>query len=169
MLSQLLYRGPALEVLHERYAKHGRIDDHAPVTAAYEVHIDAPVRRVWGLLADPSDWPTFDPAIHDVELDTVAPDARFTWTNGRARMKSRFAVVDRDREITWTGVSSGAKAVHRHLLQATGDGGTRVVSEESMAGPLLVLFYSSAKLQAGMQQWLTALKTAAEQPDRARA
>ena len=39
----------------------------------------------------------------------------------------------------------------------------RVRSEESMAGPLLVLFCNSAKLQTGMEQWLTALKTAAEQ------
>ena len=31
-----------------------------------------------------------------------------------------------------------------------------------MAG-LLVLFYNSVKLRTGMEQWLTALKTAAEQ------
>jgi len=59
-------------------------------------------------------------------------------------------------------VSSGAKAVHRHLLEATGEGTTRVRSEESMAGPLLVLFYGSAKLQAGMESWLNGLKATAE-------
>jgi hypothetical protein len=42
------------------------------------------------------------------------------------------------------------------------DAATRVRSEESMAGPLLVLFYNSAKLRTGMEQWLTALKTVAE-------
>jgi hypothetical protein len=61
-------------------------------------------------------------------------------------------------------VSSGFKAVHRHLLEATGDGVTRVRSEESMARPLLVLLYSSAKLQAGLEAWLSGLKTAAERP-----
>jgi len=60
-------------------------------------------------------------------------------------------------------VSSGFKVVHRHLLEATDGGGTRVRCEESMAGPLLVLFYNSAKLQAAIKHWLTALKTAAEQ------
>ena len=99
----------------------------------------------------------------DVQLDgPVAVDTRFTWANGRSRMKSRFAVVEPGREITWTGVSSGFKAVHRHLLEGTSDS-TRVRSEESMAGPLLVLLYSSAKLQAGIEAWLTGLKTAAEQ------
>jgi hypothetical protein len=31
-----------------------------------------------------------------------------------------------------------------------------------MAGPLLVLFFDSAKLKAGMEEWLSALKTASE-------
>ena len=64
--------------------------------------------------------------------------------------------------ITWTGVSSGAKAVHRHVPESTGDGATRVFSEQSMAGPLLVLFFDGAKLRADMEGWLAALKTAAE-------
>jgi uncharacterized protein YndB with AHSA1/START domain len=162
-MNQLLYRGPSIEALHQQYAKRERIDSLAPVTGAYEVEIDAPVQRVWELLADPTAWPSFAPEVHDVHLDgPVAVDTRFTWANGKARMRSRFAVVDPGREITWTGVSSGARAVHRHLLEATGDGSTRVRSEESMAGPLLVLFYGSAKLQAGMETWLNGLKAAAE-------
>jgi uncharacterized protein YndB with AHSA1/START domain len=162
-MNQLLYRGPSIEVLHQRYAKRERIDSRAPVTAAHEVEIHAPVQRVWDLLADPMAWPSFAPEVHGVHLDgPVAVDTRFTWANGRSRMKSRFAVVEPGREITWTGVSSGFKAVHRHLLEATGDGATRVRSEESMAGPLLVLFYGSAKLQAGIEAWLAGLKRAAE-------
>jgi uncharacterized protein YndB with AHSA1/START domain len=162
-MTQLLYRGPSIEVLHEQYAKRERIDTRAPVSAAYEVEIDAPVQRVWGLLGDPLAWPRFAPEVHDVHLDApVAADTRFTWANGRSRMKSRFAVVEPGREITWTGVSSGFKAVHRHLLEATGPGSTRVRSEESMAGPLLPLVYGSAKLQAGLETWLDGLKAAAE-------
>lgn len=164
MLHQLLYRGPSIETLHQAYAKQQRIDDQAPVTTTYEVHIGAPIQRVWELLSDPPGWPRFDPAIHDVRLDAaVATDTPFTWTNGRTRIRSRFAVVDPGRELTWTGVSSGFKVVHRHLLAPTDDGGTRVHCEESMAGPLLVLFYNNAKMQAALKQWLIALKTAAEQ------
>ena len=163
MLKQLFYSGPSIEVLHEKYAKKGRIDGNAAVKASHEVRIGAPVEQVWELLSDVAGWETWYPDVHDVHLDSgVKADARFTWTNGKARIKSTFAVVDNEREITWTGVSSGAKAVHRHLLEPAGPGVTRVFSEESMAGPLLVLFFDGAKLRAGMEEWLAALKTAAE-------
>jgi hypothetical protein len=32
-----------------------------------------------------------------------------------------------------------------------------------MAGPLLILFFSSAKLQAGLESWLNGVKSVAEQ------
>jgi uncharacterized protein YndB with AHSA1/START domain len=151
--------------LHEEYAKRGRIDEKAPVKASHEVRIEAPVERVWKLLSNARGWGTWYPDIHDIHLDSeVKVDARFTWTNDEARIKSTFAVVEVGRGITWTGVSSGAKVVHRHVLEPTSDGGaTRLFCEESMAGPLLMLFYDSAKLQAGMEKWLSALKTAAEE------
>jgi hypothetical protein len=163
MLNKLLYAGPPLRVLHDDYAKKGRIDDKAPVATAYEVNIKAPRERVWELLASPLSWGSFDPAIHDVRLNgPVTADTAFTWANGRARMKSTLAVVDPGRELSWTGASMGFKVVHRHLLSAHPGGGTRVRCEESMAGPLLTLLYSEARLRAVLGTWLGALKTAAE-------
>lgn len=162
MLS-MLYRGPALEVLHEQYAKRGRIDEQAPVTAVGSVDIAAPPQRVWQILTAAADWPTVVPAITDVRLPGgVAVNAPFTWRNGRARISSRFAVVDPARELTWTGVSSGAKAVHRHVLHPLAGQATRLDSEESMAGPLLTMFYDSTKLAQALTEWLKAITTAAE-------
>jgi len=162
-MSHLLYRGPALEVLHENYAKQGRIDDQAPVLARSCVDIDAPVTRVWEILGAVMDWPTVDAAISKVQLPAgVEVDAPFAWANAGARVKSRFAVVNRDSELTWTGVSFGARAVHRHILRATSGNGTRLESAESMAGPLLTMMYNSSKLNDGMTRWLTAIKAAAE-------
>lgn len=163
MLHELFYRGPSIDVLHEEYAKQGRVDDRAPVCTSHRVEIDAPVDTVWALLSDPTQWPSWDPGIHDVErAEPTAVDARFTWSNGRARMRSQFAVVEPGQEITWTGVAAGAKAVHRNRLTSDGNGTTTVSSEESMAGPFLGLFMSSAKLHVGMEEWLGALKRAAE-------
>lgn len=163
MASRLLYRGPSIDVLHEEYAKKGRLDEHAPIKGEFTVRIEAPAEQVWRLLSDPATWTTLDPGIRDVRLEgPVAVDTRFTWKKGGARMKSRFAVVDPGREITWTGRAAGANAVHRHLLQATADGATEVRTEESMAGPLFILVFNEAKLRTVLTTWLTGLKTVAE-------
>jgi uncharacterized protein YndB with AHSA1/START domain len=161
--NRLFYRGPSAEVLHNDYARQRRIDDTAPISASFEVIIDAPVDRVWEVLSRPEGWGGVDPAIRDVRLDGgVVEGARFAWRNGRTRLTSRFAVVEANRELSWTGAALGAKVVHRHVMTPTEHGMTRLYSEESMAGPLLVLLFSSAKLRAALEQWLAAIKTAAE-------
>ncbi|MEV0231850.1 SRPBCC family protein [Nonomuraea sp. NPDC050786] len=163
MVKSLLYTGPALDDLHEQYAKKGRIDERAAVRARCDVAIDAPVETVWDVLATPAAWSRIDPAIHDVRLGgAVAPDTSFSWVNGKAKIQSRFAVVRRDEELTWTGVSFGARAVHRHLLLSRADGGTDLEVSESMAGPLLGLFFGEAKLQAALTSWTAGIKRAAE-------
>ncbi|MCX5206179.1 SRPBCC family protein [Streptomyces sp. NBC_00237] len=166
MLKRLLYRGPSMEVLHEEYAKKGRLDERAPLSGAYEIRIEAPLERVWTLLSEPANWPSIDPAIHGVTVESSSGgaevDARFTWVNGRNRIRSRFAVIDPGKELVWTGLAAGAKAVHRHVLEATDDGATLVRTEESMGGPLLVLFFSDAKLHRVLEKWLKGLKKAAE-------
>jgi uncharacterized protein YndB with AHSA1/START domain len=165
MTSALLYRGPAIDVLHEEYAKRGRIDDRAAVSTGRDIVIAAPVERVWALLSDPMQWATWHSGIHDVEVEApTAVDVRFAWSNGRARMQSRFAVVAPGHEITWTGVAGGAKAIHRHVLDAPTPTTTRVHCEESMSGFLLGLFFGNRKLRATIETWLDGLRVAAEQP-----
>jgi uncharacterized protein YndB with AHSA1/START domain len=158
----LFYRGPASDKLYDDYASQRRIDHAAPITASREVTIDAPAARVWELLAQPQHWGDIDTDITDVQIpDAVVEGAHFTWRNGRTRMASRFAVVDRNHELTWTGAALGAKVVHRHVLTDLGDNTSRLWCEESMAGPFLVLLYSSAKLDAALEKWLTAIRSAA--------
>jgi uncharacterized protein YndB with AHSA1/START domain len=164
MLKSLFYTGPSLAILHADYAKQGRIDTAAAIQSGAEIVVNAPVDRVWRLLADAAHWPMWMPGVSSVRLDsTVAPEATFTWKNGPSTIKSTFAIVNPEKELTWTGISSGAKAVDRHTLEAI-DGGTRVFTEESIAGPLVVLFFNSEKLRAGQQALLVALKQIAERP-----
>ncbi len=153
-----------MDVLHERYAKQVTIDDNAPVRADEEVQIDAPVEKVWALLSDPTGWPSLDQQIHGVRLlSTVETDGYFHWANGRSRIRSRYAVVEPNRELTWTGVAAGVRAVHRHLLEPVTADRTTLISQESMSAPFLALLFPSRKLQAALHRWLHAVKTGAEQ------
>jgi carbon monoxide dehydrogenase subunit G len=157
------YRGPSLDELHDRYAKDRRIDRDAPIIGEHQMRIGAPIKRVWGLVSDPDRWPAIDPAISDVRVEgPVAPDTRFVWRNGSAKLRSRFAIVDPLREVSWTGSSMGARAVHRYTFESVGASSTVVRTEESMAGKLIAVFYSSDKLCEALVSWLDAVRMAAE-------
>jgi hypothetical protein len=162
MLKSLLYSGPSLQTLHTVYAKQGRIDTAAAIQSHAEIGVRAPLARVWQILADAPNWPAWMPGVKTIRLDSiVAPDATFTWKSGASTIKSTFAVVQPERELTWTGISSGAKAVDRHTIEALDDG-VRVFTEESIAGPFLTLFFSREKLLTSQQAFLAALKRQAE-------
>ena len=163
--ARLTYRGPSIDVLHETYAKRRRTDPDAPVYATHQIVIDAPVDRVWEVLGRPEGWAAVDPSIRNVRLEGgVVEDARFKWRNGKTKLSSRFAVVDPHHELSWTGTAMGSNAVHRHVLEPTSDGRTRLLTEESMTGFLVVLFFSRAKLRSGLEQWLSAVAAAAVSP-----
>ncbi|MEV6353985.1 SRPBCC family protein [Streptomyces hydrogenans] len=161
---KLLYRGPALEELHERYAKQRRIDAEAPVTSASEVRIEAPAERVWQILADPAGWSRVLPGRRALELGGgVTEGAPFVWAVGRTVIRSRFAVVDVGRELTWTGLAMGVRAVDRQVLTPTPDGATVLRIEESMAAPLIGLFFTRDRLRGQHEEWIRAVKAAAEE------
>ncbi len=159
-----LYRGPALTDLHEKYAKKRMVDERAQVQATAEISVAAPVEKVWRLISQIDRWPSWNPAVRDVQVHGgVAVDMSFDWVNGKSRIRSTLAVVDPLHEITWSGVSAGVRAVHRNMLEQTPDGMVRVRSTESMSMPFLGLIFSSEKLRAGLNDWLATLKQAAEE------
>jgi hypothetical protein len=56
----------------------------------------------------------------------------------------------------------GARAVHRYTFESVGASSTVVRTEESMAGKLIAVFYSSDKLCEALVSWLDAVRMAAE-------
>lgn len=163
MATKLFCTRPSLGTLHEEYAKKSRIDEEAPVTSTASILIDAPPSQVWAVLADVAGWPSWHAPMTVLSLGEVCPDAVMRWKLGATTIRSTFAVVDPERELTWTGRVLGFKAVDQHLLEPAGDGRSMVTTRESLAGPLLPLLFSPARLHAQHQQWLTDLKTRVEQ------
>ncbi len=164
MATKPLCTRPSLSTLHEEYAKKSRIDEEAPVTSTASILIGAPPSRVWAVVADVARWPSWHAPVTVLSLGEVRPDAVMRWKLGGTTIRSTFAVVAPERELTWTGRVLGYKAVDQHLVEPAGDGHTEVTIRESLAGPLLPLLFSQARLHAQHQRWLTDLKTRVEQP-----
>jgi hypothetical protein len=165
MWKQLTYAGPSLAVLHAAYAKQHRIDNRAPLHGRETMEVSAPASVVWRRLSDVPAWnANLEPGVKDVDLpDGVRVDAPFARTAGGVRMRARFAVVDPEHELAWTGVALGLKVAHRFVLEPCGEGGTRVVVEESMAGPPLAALVTTVKLRSLLRRSLQTLKGASEQ------
>ncbi|WP_169949704.1 SRPBCC family protein [Microbispora sp. H11081] len=158
----LLYSGPSLAVLHEEYAARGRVDPAAQVVSSSHLVVDVAVDRVWEVMADLRTWPSWASGIRITELGAVRPGASFRWRLNGMPLRSRFAVIEPLRELTWTGVFLGLyRAVDRHVLEPLEDGRTRITVEESLAGPLLPLFYREHMLRANHERWLANLARAA--------
>ncbi|GGY05665.1 SRPBCC family protein [Streptomyces hiroshimensis] len=169
LLSRAFYVGPPLRTLHEEYAKGGRIDTAAPVTAVCGIRTAAPPAVVWRLLSDLDGWPGWVPGVAAMSgggPGGAVPGLSFRWKLGGMTIRSTMAVVTPERELCWTGLLAGTRAVHRFRLVPLPDGGTEVVSEESIGGPLLALYYSSERLEQVLRAWLSALKTLAEEQTR---
>jgi uncharacterized membrane protein len=67
----------------ETLAAHGMIDEHAPVKATVQIAIQAPPKKIWGLLTNIKDWAAWQPDISNVEIQASARLAvPFSWSTG---------------------------------------------------------------------------------------
>ncbi len=141
-----------------------QIDPHAPVRAQASILIHAPVEKVWDIQTDLENWPKWQPNIAHVTLQgPLEQGTQFRWKAQGLTITSTLQAVDRHRQIAWTGISMGMKAVHIWHFEPV-DGGTRVTTEESLSGWLtrLLAFMDSRFLDKSMAASLELLKSQAE-------
>ncbi len=145
-------------------AAKGQIQEAAPVKAASEIIIHAPLEKVWRLLTDINHWPQWQSNVSAARIDgPLQPGTNFAWTTGGAQIRSRIALAQPFTQLAWTGTVYRAKAIHVWRLQSLPDGTTLVKTNESMDGFMLKVFYSSNELSKSQKVWLDALKRKAEQ------
>ncbi|SFU07469.1 Polyketide cyclase / dehydrase and lipid transport [Geodermatophilus amargosae] len=140
------------------------IDPDAPVQATRSVAIAAAPSLVWAVLADIQSWPNWNTDVRDVSVpNEVRPSATFSWRSGPGRITSTIAVVEPERELSWTGRTLGIHAVHVYRLQPW-RGGTTAVLEESWTGlpTRLLRRRCQAMLNDALDSGLTRLKSAVE-------
>lgn len=163
MFQQLFYSGPPLETLYRDYALQHRIDKQAPVQAVDDILINAPTHKVWEVLVAVNSWATLNPIFSDVRFQSgVAVGVKGSFRLNGFPIKATLAVVDPGHELSWVGEALWTKAIDRLVLEPTPDGTTRLRLEESLAGALVPLMSSSARLHKQHQMSLRNFKAAAE-------
>jgi hypothetical protein len=87
----------------------------------------------------------------------------FSWRTGGMSISSQVQLFEPERRLSWTGTAMTAKAAHVWELKPASGNQTLLTMKESMDGPLMAQMYSSQKLTEAANEWLAALKQAAEQ------
>jgi len=154
--------GESLDGLN-RLAAAGSIHEAAPVKAHVQIEIAAPPSAVWALLIDAPAWPGWQKNIDTVtSAGPLANGSRFSWQTGGTTIHSQVQLFEPQQRLAWTGTAMTAKAVHVWQLKALPGNRTLVTVDESMDGPWMAKMYPSEKLAASDEEWLQALKHAAE-------
>jgi uncharacterized protein YndB with AHSA1/START domain len=155
--------GPRLSTLNA-LAQEGKVNERSPDVAHLEIEIDAPPAKVWSLLTNASQWPQWDKQIASVTAPGPFSTAgtKFMWKSGDTEINSEVQLVEPQTRLAWTGTAMSAKAIHVWQLQSIPGDRTRVTMKESMDGPLISRLFPPDRLKEAGQQWLIALKKAAE-------
>ena len=131
-----------------------------------EIEIDAPVKKVWGILADIDKYPEWNPYHVKVEgklalgerLDVVLHKP-----NGEViEIEPHVMRLEPLRELTWGGGIKGIfHGEHVFLLNPTAAGGTHLVQKEDFTG-IVIPFASLDAVDEGYELMNAALKKRAE-------
>lgn len=141
-----------------------KIDQNAPLHARKDILIHAPIEQVWALHTNLQRWPDWQPDVATISVEgDVVGGTIFRWKAAGLNITSTLQVVDPPRQIGWTGVSLGMKAIHLWTFTPEGDG-TRVTTEESLSGwmPTLIRLFSPRFLEQSLEKSLQTLKNAVE-------
>jgi uncharacterized protein YndB with AHSA1/START domain len=115
--------------------------DEAPVSAAAETEIAAPVETTWDVLTDIERWPVWNPDVKSVDLEgEVTTGSVFRWKAGPGTITSTIERLERPNLIAWTGTTLGGLRAHHvwHLEERNGK--THVRTIESFLGLLARVF-----------------------------
>jgi uncharacterized membrane protein len=108
------------------------------MTISHEVHIDAPIERVWALTVDVEAWPAMTPTMTSVErLDAgplqVGSRARIKQPGQSARVWTVTELVPNQR-FAWQSNALGVCMTGTHQLERSGTGCRNVLGIELVGG-----------------------------------
>ncbi len=145
-----------------------QIDLNFPATHKANIEINATPIRVWEIISDIENWPSWNDDIKSAKLNgKLAKGTTFTWKAGPGTITSTLEVVDKPQLLGWSGKLFGIQAVHIWRIEPKGEIAI-VTTEESWDGLLPKLFkgYSKKTLKKAIDNGLRQLKIAAESSEK---
>ena len=143
----------------------------AELKAEKSIVVNAPIEKVWKLMLDIPGWPKWFPALKAAGPVSGAPLAQGSVLSFKLALMGpaltmKVSVIESQppRRVAWTGGMLGVSAVHSFDFETQG-GKTKVISKEAFQGPMvgfLKIFFNDAALGKLHQDWIEALKVAAE-------
>lgn len=144
-------------------AKKGEINEKAPVIDKQEIMINAPIEKVWEILANIGDWPDWYTGVTIAKKPGKYEEGQtFHWKQDGIRIKSRLAKIEQPTTLAWTGSAFWINAVHVWQLREIEKSKTKVTVAESLQGFLVSRFMTEEKLHKILDLWLNLLKIRAE-------
>ncbi|MEU8419691.1 SRPBCC family protein [Micromonospora sp. NPDC048835] len=158
------------------------VDSAAKIRYRTETVIAAPLRTVWRIQTDVERWPVWQTAVLSskrLDRGPLRPGSSFRWTTPVPEtplspattliVTSTVRQLENQRCLRWNGPAIGAGLSideGDHVWTFTEvDGRVLVRTEETWRGGQVEqdVAYSTTALRAGLETWLTELKTLAEQ------
>lgn len=125
------------------------------------IQIDAPVSKVYSLIANISDWPKWFEGVTEVNINgNVEEGKTFIWKANGYNIKSKIHTVRSNSEIGWTGKMWWINAVHNWYFENCSGGVTKVIIKESFEGIGSILLKNT--LKKDMRKDLIVLKKKSE-------
>jgi hypothetical protein len=161
LVTLLLGCGPTLKTAQELAERH-ELQPEAPIKAEASVVTSASLSTVWSIFSDVAGWPSWIEEAKDARIEgAFAAGTAFSYGSG-ARHQLRLAAVEPKTFVSFYGTLSGYVGITLWTFEALEPSGTRLTVRESNDGFLISLFYSQARLQQHLGQWVQALKAVAE-------
>lgn len=146
----------------EKLAKQGKINTDASIRDKQSIVINASLEKCFETLTNIKNWPEWNQEIKIKEFEEFDVGSKFSWKIHGFSIHSVIQQIERPYQVTWTGKALWIKAIHNWRFEKVEKNQTIVISEESMQGFLLPLFYTHQKLHSDLLNWLSRLKIQVE-------
>jgi uncharacterized protein YndB with AHSA1/START domain len=140
------------------------VNPKAPLVSRKEIFIQASVEDVWKIQTNINGWKEWQTDISKSQLNgALMAGSVFKWTSGGFAVTSTLQEVVPQQRISWSGKSFGSTARHVWMFKPQ-NGGTLVITEESMEGWLISLLkpFMPGFLDKSLEVWTKNLKKKAE-------